>query len=89
MSSNIFNWGLIGTGGIATAFSDDISRLSNHKVSAVLSRTIDNAEEFAAQRLGCNPYDNDVCFVPVRLLMSQKHRLPTQSADYKLRDSGL
>ena len=63
MSSDIFNWGIIGTGGIANAFSDDISRLSNHKVSAVLSRNIDNAEKFAAQRLGCNPYDNDVSFV--------------------------
>ena len=63
MSSDIFNWGIIGTGGIANAFSDDISRLSNHKVSAVLSRNIDNAEKFAAQRLSCNPYDNDVSFV--------------------------
>ena len=63
MSSNIFNWGIIGTGGIANAFSDDISRLSNHKVSAVLSRNIDNAEKFAAHRLGCIPYDNNISFV--------------------------
>ncbi|MDG1848205.1 MAG: Gfo/Idh/MocA family oxidoreductase, partial [Candidatus Marinimicrobia bacterium] len=63
MSSNIFNWGIVGTGGIANAFSDDISRLSNHKVSAVLSRNIDNAEKFATHRLGCSPYDNDISFV--------------------------
>ena len=50
MSPDIFNWGIVGTGGIANAFSEDISRLSNHKVSAVLSRDKENAEEYASHR---------------------------------------
>ncbi|MDA9946383.1 Gfo/Idh/MocA family oxidoreductase [Candidatus Marinimicrobia bacterium] len=63
MSSGTFNWGIIGTGGIANAFCDDISRLSNHRVSAVLSRSIENAKKFATDRKDCNPYDNNIAFV--------------------------
>ena len=41
-----FKWGIIGTGGIARAFADDIAFLSDHVVAAVGSRTLENAESF-------------------------------------------
>jgi len=42
-----FNWGILGTGGIAQAFVDDLSRVEGHHVVAIGSRSIDKAERFA------------------------------------------
>ena len=48
-----FNWGIIGTGGIANAFAKDLELLDNHMVTAVLSRTIRNAEIFSKNLDNC------------------------------------
>ena len=53
-----FNWGIIGTGGIANAFAKDIDFLDNHMVTAVLSRTIRNAEIFSNNLDNCKAYDD-------------------------------
>ena len=42
-----FKWGVLGTGGIAAAFVDDLALAEGHKVVAVGSRTLKKAEEFA------------------------------------------
>ena len=55
---NNFNWGIIGTGGIANAFANDLKLLDGHVVSAVGSRTKKSAKNFAIKFEGCNPYDN-------------------------------
>ena len=41
-----FKWGIIGTGGIARAFANDIAYLSDHVIAAVGSRNLANAESF-------------------------------------------
>ncbi len=43
-----FSWGILGTGGIAHAFVDDLSRAEGHKVVAVGSRSFNNAQRFAS-----------------------------------------
>ena len=53
-----FKWGVIGTGGIANAFSEDIKNLNNHRVSAVLSRSAINAKNFSSSFEGCEGYTN-------------------------------
>tara|TARA_B100001287_G_scaffold106718_1_gene89899 strand:- start:745 stop:1731 length:987 start_codon:yes stop_codon:yes gene_type:complete len=66
-----FNWGIIGTGGIANAFSKDLDLLDNHIVTAVLSRTMRNAKDFSENLENCKTYDNidnflrdeDICAV--------------------------
>ena len=45
----VFRWGIIGTGSIANSFARDIALATGHVVSAVGSRTLLKAEEFAAQ----------------------------------------
>jgi predicted dehydrogenase len=42
-----FNWGILGPGGIAKAFAEDLKRLNGHSISAVGSRTLGNAQSFA------------------------------------------
>jgi predicted dehydrogenase len=42
-----FNWGILGPGGIARAFAADLKNLDGHRVGAVGSRTLSNAQEFA------------------------------------------
>ena len=49
-------WGVIGTGSIANAFSKDILKLDNHKISAVLSRSAINAKTFSFSFKGCEGY---------------------------------
>ncbi len=44
-----FRWGIIGTGGIARAFAEDLTRLGDHQVVAVGSRTLASAESFAQE----------------------------------------
>jgi predicted dehydrogenase len=51
-----FRWAIIGTGGIARAFTEDLKRLEDHEVVAVGSRNIGTAEDFAAQFPGVVPY---------------------------------
>ncbi|MFM1974558.1 MAG: hypothetical protein RL524_545 [Actinomycetota bacterium] len=51
-----FRWAIIGTGGIARAFTEDLKRLEDHEVVAVGSRNIETAEDFAAQFPGVTPY---------------------------------
>ena len=58
MSEKYFNWGIIGTGGIANAFSLDIKYLENHRISAVLSRSIDTAKSFSSDKPNCTGYDD-------------------------------
>ena len=42
-----FNWGILGPGGIARAFATDLQQLEGHRVGAVGSRSLSNAQEFA------------------------------------------
>jgi predicted dehydrogenase len=42
-----FNWGILGPGGIAKAFAEDLKRLDGHSIGAVGSRTLGNAQSFA------------------------------------------
>jgi len=42
-----FNWGILGPGGIAKAFAEDLKRLDGHAIAAVGSRTLTNAQSFA------------------------------------------
>ena len=57
-----FKWGIIGTGGIANAFANDLKHLKNHAVESVLSRNIDTAKSFAMKHGDCKPYDKDELF---------------------------
>ena len=51
-----FRWGIIGTGGIARSFAEDLKRLDGHIVAAVGSRSLASAENFAEQIPGASPY---------------------------------
>ncbi|WP_030168431.1 Gfo/Idh/MocA family protein [Spirillospora albida] len=42
-------WGILGTGGIAAVFTEDVLRLPDHEVAAVGSRSAGTAEDFAAR----------------------------------------
>ncbi|CAN2205667.1 MviM Predicted dehydrogenases and related proteins [Candidatus Nanopelagicaceae bacterium] len=42
-----FNWGILGPGGIAKAFAEDLKKLNGHSIAAVGSRTLSNAQSFA------------------------------------------
>ena len=44
-----FRWGIIGTGGIAQTFAEDLKLLDGHVVAAVGSRTLKSAQNFAKQ----------------------------------------
>jgi len=51
-----FRWGIISTGGIATAFARDLSYLNNHVVKAVGSRSLQPAQDWAMEFPGCKAY---------------------------------
>ena len=51
-----FRWGILGTGGIAQAFTRDLSYFNNHIVQAVGSRSLEKAKDFALEFPGCTPY---------------------------------
>lgn len=51
-----FRWGIIGTGGIAKAFAEDLGRLDGHVVVAVGSRNIASAKEFSARFTDAAPF---------------------------------
>ena len=42
-----FKWGVLGPGGIAKAFAEDLKKLDGHSIAAVGSRTLSNAQSFA------------------------------------------
>ena len=50
-----FNWGILGPGGIAQAFAKDLRNLEGHSISAVGSRTLENAKKFSSS-YGGTPY---------------------------------
>lgn len=62
-NNKIFKWGIIGTGGIANAFANDINLLDGHKISAVLSRSKNTAQKFAAQLENCKSFVDIKSFV--------------------------
>lgn len=43
-----FNWGILGPGGIARAFAKDLGFIQGHAIAAVGSRSLENAQKFAA-----------------------------------------
>ena len=51
-----FKWGIIGTGGIAGAFANDLSYLNDHTVAAVGSRALTSAHNFSSKYPGCVGY---------------------------------
>jgi predicted dehydrogenase len=51
-----FKWGIIGTGGIARAFANDIAYLSDHVIAAVGSRNLEKAQNFVASFQGAKAY---------------------------------
>ena len=44
-----FSWAILGPGGIARAFAKDLAHLDDHSIGAVGSRSLSNAENFAAE----------------------------------------
>ena len=46
--SEKFSWGILGPGGIAQAFAKDLALLQGHTIGAVGSRSLENAQKFAA-----------------------------------------
>ena len=53
-----FRWGILGSGGIANRFAEDLAHLEGHVVAAVGSRSKDSAEKFAANFPGCTPFSS-------------------------------
>ena len=51
-----FRWGILSTGGIATAFARDLSHLNNHVIAAVGSRNLQSAQDWAIEFPGCKAY---------------------------------
>jgi predicted dehydrogenase len=51
-----FKWGIIGTGGIARAFANDIAYLGDHAIAAVGSRNLETAESFVKTIPGAKAY---------------------------------
>lgn len=45
--SENFSWGILGPGGIARAFAQDLTLLSGHAIGAIGSRSLENAQAFA------------------------------------------
>jgi predicted dehydrogenase len=46
--SEKFSWGILGPGGIAQAFAKDLALLQGHTITAVGSRSLENAQKFVA-----------------------------------------
>ena len=51
-----FSWGILGTGGIAQAFVDDLQLAEGHSIGAVGSRSLTKAQEFAKLLPGAVAY---------------------------------
>ena len=50
-----FKWGILGPGGIAKAFAEDLKLLQGHSIAAVGSRSLSNAQSFS-HTYGGTPY---------------------------------
>jgi predicted dehydrogenase len=50
-----FTWGILGPGGIAKAFAEDLKLLDGHSIAAVGSRSLSNAQSFS-DTYGGTPY---------------------------------
>ena len=50
-----FKWGILGPGGIAKAFAEDLKLLEGHSIAAVGSRSLSNAQSFS-DTYGGTPY---------------------------------
>ena len=57
-----FKWGIIGTGGIANAFENDLQHLNHHVVESVLSRDMKTAKKFSSNYEGCKPFSKEKLF---------------------------
>ena len=57
-----FKWGIIGTGGIANTFANDLQHLNNHIVESVLSRDMKTAEKFSSNYKDCKPFNKEKLF---------------------------
>lgn len=87
---NSFSWGILGTGGIAQAFVEDLSRAEGHRVVAVGSRSIDNAQRFASTITGATAYGTygdlvadkniDAIYVATPHPMHEEHSLLAMNA---------
>ena len=55
---NNFRWGILGTGGIAREFVEDLSLAGGHSVTAVGSRTFGKANDFIANISGATAHGN-------------------------------
>ena len=53
-----FRWGILGSGGIAHNFAEDLAHLEGHVVAAVGSRTQESADKFAADFPGCQSFSS-------------------------------
>ncbi len=51
-----FRWGILGTGGIATVFAQDLKLAQGHRVVAVGSRTLSKAQTFVKEIPDANAY---------------------------------
>ena len=51
-----FRWGILGTGGIASAFVKDLSHTTGHEVVAVGSRSLSKAQDFITAAPGATAY---------------------------------
>jgi predicted dehydrogenase len=85
-----FRWGILGTGGIAQAFVDDLSRAEDHRVVAVGSRSIEKAQKFASTISGATAYGSyenlvadknvDAIYVATPHPMHEEHSLLAMNA---------
>jgi predicted dehydrogenase len=53
-----FRWGILGSGGIARRFAEDLALLEGHVVAAVGSRSQESADDFASHFPGCIPFSS-------------------------------
>lgn len=85
-----FRWGILGTGGIAQAFVDDLTRAAGHRVVAVGSRSMEKAQKFAGAIAGAAAYGSyenlvadknvDAIYVATPHPMHEEHSLLAMNA---------
>ena len=65
-----FGWGILGSGGIARRFAEDLALIDGHVVAAVGSRSQESADKFAADFPGCMPNAKGISLSTLTLLPS-------------------